>query len=132
MQHEILDVLGRRLMSEYVNVLRKHAWSLLEGEEFAGASWYESQYGSLRTLDSAQRNSVERLLDDVIVSSCHAILEILDKDRFVDQSLEGRVSLKIVDKNGVEVDAASVSDGLSGELYGDRGWIERFGRNDKS
>ena len=114
-------------MSDYVAVLRKHSSALLEGERYRGATWYEDKYAALRSLDLAQREAVSRLLDDLVVSSCHAMLELFDKDGLLDSKVEGRLALKVVDGRGIEVDASISSDGLAGELYGENGWLERFG-----
>lgn len=127
MSRAAIDGLGRKLMSDYVAVLRKHSSALFEGERFRGATWYEDKYAALRSLDLAQREAVSRLLDDLVVSSCHAMLELFDKDGLLDSKVEGRLALKVVDSRGIEVDASIASDGLAGELYGENGWLERFG-----
>jgi len=122
-----MDILGRKLMSDHVALLRKHSLTLLEGERFRGAKWYEDKYAALRSLDPAQREAVCHLLDDLVVSSCHAFLELFDKERLVEATVQGRLALKVVDDHGIEVDASMASDGLAGELYGEKGWLERFG-----
>lgn len=127
MSQEKLDLLGKRLMSDFVGVLSRHSFSILDGREYEGAEWYDRQYGALRTLNSAQREAVARLIDDLVVSSCHALLDVFEKDKYTDSTSGGKLVIKIVDESGVEVDAAAISDGLPGEMYGEHGWIERFG-----
>jgi hypothetical protein len=61
-----------------------------------------------------------KVLPRIVDATLHNLLATLERE----EALRLVVGLQ----NGSEVNAAEESDGLSGELYGQRGWIARFSK----
>jgi hypothetical protein len=73
---------------------------------------------SLMKLNQSQRDSLDLLIRSQLESAMFNFLS----------GLEGSDNIKIIVD---EIDIAESSDGLSGELFGKRGWIARYGDQGK-
>ncbi|MEO5616035.1 MAG: hypothetical protein ABIR04_14090 [Cypionkella sp.] len=122
----LLDQVGRRLVEEFANRLTDHLADLVDGMKYADQPWYQRKYGMLSTLTDSQQAAVQALIDEVAPAALHALLDLIEQDKFRDPSEPGRLSLQITDAYGRAQDVAQASDGLSGEIYSDAGWLARF------
>jgi hypothetical protein len=74
----------------------------------------------LASLGSGGKETFRQLIPEIVDSVLHQLLWMIEQEEDV------RLGILVNDK--LYPDLREVSDGLSGELYSDRGWIKRFGR----
>ncbi|ADZ85084.1 hypothetical protein QTL86_22675 [Cellulosilyticum sp. ST5] len=70
-------------------------------------------YSEVEQLDITQRQLIERIVPQIVDLSIHNMLCMLEEHSNIDMQIEGE-------------SISEISDGLSGELYTEDGWIQRF------
>ena len=95
-------------------------WEMILDGKMKGSS--AAQVRALLSRYSIEQVQIlEKLIPQVVDTTLHHLLWTLDQSNI----------LKILfsDTDGTTCDIKELSDGLPGELYGDRGWIKRFSKH---
>jgi hypothetical protein len=82
----------------------------------------QAMFKTLSSFTNAQRAQIDSIVVDIIHRTMHKVLylfEASDDWAIVDKGSAQHAGLKHL---------AETSDGLSGELYGEAGWIEKFSK----
>jgi predicted PhzF superfamily epimerase YddE/YHI9 len=106
------EILIQKVRDEAINDWEKILNGRMKGSRAA-------EIRNLLSLYSIEQVKVlKELIPEVVDTTLHHLL----------WTIEQLDTLKIFlsDKDGTTCDIKEVSDGLPGELYGDRGWIKRF------
>jgi hypothetical protein len=122
MSNTLLDRFGELLMTR----VRDKAigdWERIIGGHMKGSRG-ELVRQQMSSLTPEQTRTLLSLIPQIVDTTLHHLLWTVEQEQSVD----------IVSKDdaGVFRSVREVSDGLSGELYSDRGWIARFSRKEKS
>jgi hypothetical protein len=108
----LLDKFGRLFISDvrkpveslYVKDMRHAAGLLVNPEEIDAL---------LSSLTEKDRETLQRIVLSAIDKTFHYVLLLAESEQ---------IEIVMDDK-----DVAALSDGLTGELYGDHGWLKKFG-----
>lgn len=112
----ILDALGELLVASVRDESIERVAMMVRGEMKGETSEYVR--GCLAGLDSRAIDSFVRVVPSLVDHVLHSLLAAVDESEDVDF---------LISDAGL-VRASEESDGLAGELYGSRGWLERFSR----
>jgi len=112
--NETLDKAGAFLIHR-VRDFTIRDWDLILDGTMRGETADEVR--SVLANESECREVIRALIPMIVDDLLHQLLFAVEDNEDVRLSVES---------NGVLVDAASVSDGLAGELFSNRGWIARF------
>lgn len=74
----------------------------------------------LGRLSDEDRSVLSRLLPQIVDTTLHHLLWAVEEDQ--------HVRIVVDDGAGGSASVAAESDGLPGELYGERGWVARFSK----
>ncbi len=122
MTKSYLDEFGKRLIQEVRNKTLSDWHSILSGQmKGIRAERIRESLAPVLSAPRQESDAVAGLIPEVVDSVLHNLLSWLEQDE--DYSLSVRAQGEII-KN-----ILASSDGLAGELYGTRGWIQRFGES---
>jgi hypothetical protein len=117
MPHEALDRFGDLLIRK-VRQESLWQWETLISGELKGER-ADRIKPLLAQLGEKQEAVFLRLLPEVVDTVLHFLLWMIEHEK------EIQLGLRVNDKTYANL--REISDGLAGELYGQRGWIKRFG-----
>ncbi len=108
------EILIRKVRDKAIN-----DWEIILDGKMKGSS--AAQVRDLLSGYSIEQIEIlERLIPKVIDTTLHHLLWELDQLDIL--------KILLYDTDGTTCDIKELSDGLPGELYGDRGWIKRFSK----
>jgi predicted PhzF superfamily epimerase YddE/YHI9 len=116
MSNPTLDKFGELLMKR----VRDKAigdWERMVTGEMKGTTAAKVQQ-QIALLDVQQRDALQKLIPQIIDTTLHHLLFMVEQERSLIPLMSS--------KDGVDQNLREISDGLSGELYGNHGWIARF------
>ncbi len=115
--HQALDHFGEMLVRDVRNEIVSHWRRILNGQ------MKDPRLGSLAELlasnDPACFGLIHELLPRIADTALFYLLRTLESESTIE------VAVQIKDERVPSI--RETSDGLAGELYGSRGWLERFG-----
>jgi len=115
-QHQqILDAFGDNLIREVRDQTCKFLQAVIAGKVRGDRS--QELYHKYTTLTPENAAVVHEFLVEAVDDCLHAFLQFLEAHE---------IGVIVRDDNGKPVDIRDLSDGLSGELYSDDGWINKF------
>lgn len=117
-----LDVVGELLMVRIRDKSIENWERILDGRMLGETA--ETVRQELSETSAGISEKVKRIIPHVVDTVIHNFLWALEQEKAVGLWIEadGQVTPSI----------REVSDGLTGELYGERGWIAKFSRKDSS
>ncbi|MGG4443728.1 epimerase [Brevibacillus fortis] len=118
MSKKALDFFGEALMSKVRDEAIIH-WDYVTNGKMKGEH-SEQIYNQLSEFTPEQRELVQRMIPKVVNTTLHYLLWMLEQEEAID------VAVKLESE---EVESIrEISDGLTGELYTEDGWFERFSK----
>lgn len=119
MKLSALDYFGNALITQVRDATVKHWDMVIEGKMKDAVS--TGTHRSIAGQQQITKELVSELIPLVVDACVHRFLVMLDAEA-------GRMKLVVGSSDTPVTDLAAESDGLAGELYGDRGWISRFSK----
>ena len=116
MNKAILDKFGELLMTRVRDKAIGDWEKILSGEMRGQRA--ERLRAELTPFEPAQLEVIRRLLPDIVDTTLHHLLWMLEQERSADLICEAG--------SGVKESVRDSSDGLTGELYGKNGWVAQF------
>lgn len=116
MPESALDTFGQMLMSNVRDEAISDWKMIIDGRMKDESS--ERVRTTLASLSNAQRDAVLRLIPQVVDTVLHHLLWTLEQTENVNVSVQSN--------DEFVPSLREASDGLSGELYSDEGWIARY------
>lgn len=108
------EILIQNVRDEAINDWEKILTGKMKGSRAAEIRHLLSSYSI------EQVNVLRELIPEVVDTTLHHLLWTIEQSYIL--------KIFLSDKDGTTCDIKEVSDGLPGELYGDRGWINRFSK----
>ncbi len=118
MSKEALDVFGSLLMRR-VRDRTISEWDKIVDGQMKGLT-AEHVQEILVPFDAQQVEALHQLIPRIVDTSLHYLLWMLEQEKSV--SISVRTDTEVVPN------LQEISDGLAGELYGQRGWITKFSK----
>lgn len=118
-----LDVFGRLLMKE-VRDRTISSYDRMASGTIKSVTG-KKLYALMNDFDEDQKNVIKAIVLSQIDGAIHNFLWLIER--------QGTSTFPLVLEGGMPpVDLAAASDGLSGELYSDEGWIAQYSSNESS
>src|SRR5262249_40519752 len=114
----VLDFFGKWIMQQVRDPSIAGADRIIDGHSIAA---YKPLSDELKTsLTQEQRNLVKRLVPEIVDLMLHHLLWSVEQTSTIEVDVHA--------DNTTVSNIVEISDGLSGELYGSKGWTHRFSR----
>jgi hypothetical protein len=118
---ELLDAIGKLLMLRVRDEALDEIDDIVVGR--SKAEWTRELHGQLeRSFDLEQRRLLHHLVAIAVDATIHNMLWLFESSE--------NPKMIVIDEAGQTRNVAELSDGLSGELWTEDGWIFRFSEDD--